>query len=173
MAKGQFKVGASFDFLSPEEHKQHLKEQQNFFADLLTGQEDDTITRSAGPFTTDSTGGTSTLPKGGAGVFRVPAGYDAFMTRLSVDYEGSDAATPQTCDLRVVADQNTPAALRTIANQVPNVFSDGKSSAPLFRGGQEVVVCMTGGPASTKIYCTIQVLILKRKPLNLDILDGQ
>ncbi len=172
MAHVTMKAGATFDLLSPQEHKEQLEKVVNDFEAWQRQAEGETITRSAGPFLTDSTGGTSTLPSGGGKVFHVPVGYDAFLTRLSVDYEGSTAASPLTCDLRVVADQNTPAALRSIINQIPNVFAEGKSHAPLFRGGQEVVVCLQAGPVSTSIYCTVQVLLTKRKFTHLDTLEG-
>ena len=171
MAKSQLKVGAEIEFITPDEQARQLKDMQSFFTKLMKGQEAETISRSSGPFTTDATGGTSTLAGGGGKVFRVPVGYDAYLTRLSVDFEGSTAASPTTCDLRVVADQNTPAGLRSLANQVPNVFTNSKSHAPIFRGGQEVVVCLTGGPATTMIYCTVQVILTPRKHIAADILD--
>ena len=172
MAEAEFRVGAKINFLSPEEHAAHLSRFYKQFEALMRGQEGETIVRSVTPFKTDATGGTSTLPYGGGEAYRVPNGYDAFLTRLSVDYEGSNAASLVSCDLRVVADQNTPASLRSIANVVPNVFENGRSHAPMFRGGQVIVICMAGGPASTSIYCTAQVLLTPRRHISADVLDG-
>ena len=172
MAKFQLKAGAEVDFLTDEELGQRLDDLQAFFRDLTRGQEGETITRTGGPFKTDGSGDTAYLPRGGGGIYEVPVGFAAFLTRLSVDYEGSSAASPQTCDLRVVADQNTPSALRTIADVVPNVFDASKSHAPLFRGGQVVVVCLTGGPVSTSIYCTVQVVLTPTKALGTDTLSS-
>ena len=168
--KVQLKAGAELDMLSAGEFSQGTKELANRFREIMRETEGETISRSAGPFSTDATGGTSTLANGGGHVYRVPTGYDAYLTRLSVDFEGSSAASPTSCDLRIVADQDTPAALRAIFNSVPAVYEASKSHAPLFRGGQEVVVCLIGGPASTSIYCTAQVLLTPRKAIHPDIL---
>jgi len=170
MAKFTLKAGGEVDFLTDEELGARLDGLRDYFAELVAGQEGETITRSADPFKTDGSGNTAYLADGGGRVYRVPVGFDAFMVRLSVDFEGSNAASPVSCDLRVVADQNTPAGLRSIANLVPNVFGESRSHAPLFRGGQAVVVCITGGPTSTSIYCTAQVLLTRRKALSSDTL---
>ncbi len=168
MAKSLFKVGAEIDFLTSDELSDRLDRAEQYFRDILQAQEGETIVRSAGSFKTDATGGTSTLGYGGADVYRVPEGFDAFLLRLSVDYEGSNAASPVSCDIRICADQNTPAALRAIYNVVPAVFDASRSHAPLFRGGQRVVVSITGGPATTTFYPTVQVLLTRRKALSSD-----
>lgn len=173
MAKSELKVGAEIEFITPGEQEKQLQRFFKLFEDLMRGQEGETISRSSGSFLTDASGGTSSLAQGGHSVYRVPVGYDAYLTRLSVDFEGSNASSPTTCDLRIVADQNTPAGLRSLADQVPNVFNNSKSHAPLFRGGQEIVVCLTGGPATTAIYCTAQVILTPRKHIAADILDTE
>lgn len=165
-------AGAEFDILSADEHKAQIERVKNDFIDWMRQTEGETITRSGSTFVTDATGGTAGLAKGGGGVFKVPVGYDAFVTRLSVDYEGSNAASPVTCDVRIVADQNTPSATRSINNELPSVFSESKGHAPMFRGGQDVVVCIAGGPATTTMYCSVQVLLTKRRHISSDILDG-
>jgi hypothetical protein len=143
------------------------------FREIMRGAEGETIRRSSAPFLTDASGNTAYLPRGGGGVYKVPVGFDAFLTRISIDYQGSNATTPAPCDLRIVADQNSPASLVAIFTQVPAVYSVGKSDAPLFRGGQEVVVCLTGGPVTTQIYCTVQVVLTPRKQNAPDALtDG-
>ena len=172
MAHVTMKAGATFDVLTPEEHRQRLERVMSDFQDWQRQSEGETITRSAGPFLTDATGGTSTLARGGGAVYRVPTGYDGILTRLSVDYEGSNASSTVSCDLRVVADFNSPAALRAIYNAVPAVYEASKSHAALFRGGQEIVVSLTGGPHSTAMYVTVQVLLVKRTHLSADVLDG-
>ena len=164
-------VGAELDLLSPKEHREALEKVVNDFEAWQRQSEGETIVRSSGSFALNSSGNTVGPENGGYGIYRVPAGYDAILTRCSVDYEGSSAASPVSCDLRICADTNTPAALRSIINQIPNVFADGKSHAPLFRGGQHVVVSITGGPASVNVYCTVQVLLTKRKHIFSDVLE--
>ncbi len=168
------KAGAEIGFLTPDDLDEQNAKMQDFFKELTRGQEGETISRSAGSFLTDSSGNTAYLPNGGGGVaYRVPVGFDAFLTRISIDYEGSNATTPQSCDVRVVADQNTPAALRLLNNQVPSIWDGSKSHAPLFRGGQAVIVCLTGGPVSTAIYCTVQVVLVpRRQRVTSDDLSG-
>jgi hypothetical protein len=170
MAKVLLKAGAEVDFLSEEEYIKQCKENRDFFEKMQKGAIGETITRSAGGYTTDASGGTSAGPYGGFGVYRVPVGFDAFLTRLSVDYEGSSAKSPTSCDVRIVADQNTPAALRAVNNTLPTVYEASKSHAPLFRGGQLVVVSITGGPATTTIYVSLQVILTPRKHISADIL---
>lgn len=161
MAKFFLKAGAEVDFLSGEEFDERIGAMQDFFLDLVRGQEGETISRSAGAFLTDATGGTSALGYGGADVYRVPTGFNAFLLRLSLDYSGSNASIPVSCDVRICADQNTPGALRALNNQLPSVFHASRSYAPLFRSGQRVVVSITGGPVSTHISPTVQVLLVK------------
>jgi hypothetical protein len=166
MAKVKLTAGAEVDLLSPKEHEAHLGHLEKAMREMA-GTVD---TQSAVPFSTDATGGTATLSAGGGVVYHVPAGYHAYMTRLSVDYEGSTAKTPVSCDLRVCADQVTPAALRSIAAMVPNVFSESRSHAPLFRPGQQIVVALQSGPATTMLYCTVQVLLVSTmRALHFDI----
>ena len=171
MATVKLAAGAEFDIMSSEEHRKHLQRVKEDFLDHMRQTEGETLTRSGQPFTTNSAGTTVGPENGGYGIYRVPAGYDAFLTRCSVDYEGSNAASQVSCDLRISADTNTPAALRSIASVVPNVFAEGRSHAPLFRGGQLVVVSMIGGPASTQFYCTVQVLLTKRRHISSDVLQ--
>ena len=170
MAKYVLKAGAEIDFLTSKELDAAVGHHLGQFGKNLREEAGETITRSGDSFVTNSAGSTSSLPRGGASVYSVPAGFDAIVTRLSVDYEGSNAASLVSCDLRIVADQNTPSALRSIAAAVPNVFAEGKSHAPIFRGGQHVVVCITGGPASTTFYATVQVLLIKRRHIYGDTL---
>jgi len=171
MAKVALRAGAEIDFLNSEEMATHLKDLKDYFSKMTREEQGDTIVRAGPTFSTDANGNTSSLPAGGGVVFQVPVGYDAYIVRLSVDFEASNASSPTGCDLRVCADQNTPAALRSIAAVVPNVFSSGRSHAPLFRGGQNVVVAITGGPATTVMYCTVQALLIKRRTVDLDVLQ--
>lgn len=164
------KAGAEIDFLSPEELHGELDKFKKDFIEHLRADLGLTVTRSGPTFATDAAGDTTSLPSGGGVVYTVPIGYDAFMTRLSVDYETSDAATPATCDVRVCADQVTPAALRAINNQVPTVYEASKSHAPLFRGGQNIVVAVESGPVSTTFYCTVQVILVPRRHVAADVM---
>jgi hypothetical protein len=173
VAKVTLKAGAELDLMSSDEHRQHLDRLKSDLLDWMRQTEGETLTRTGTTFVTNSSGTTAGPENGGYGIYRVPVGYDAFLTRCSVDYEGSDAADTVSCDLRISADNNTPAALRSLASVVPNVFAEGRSHAPLFRGGQLVVVSITGGPASTTFYCTVQVLLTKRKYTSADVLEGE
>lgn len=171
MATVKLAAGAEFDIMSSEEHKKHLQRVKEDFLDHMRQVEGETLIRAGKPFTTNSSGTTAGPENGGYGIYRVPVGYDAFLTRLSVDYEGSNAGSPTTCDLRISADNTTPSALRSLASVVPNVFAESKSHAPMFRGGQLVVVSIIGGPASTQFYCTVQVLLTQRRHLRADVLQ--
>jgi hypothetical protein len=171
MAKVLLKAGAEVDFLSADEYAKQSKETREFFEKMQRGAIGETITRSAGGFTLDAAGTSKSGPYNGAfGVYRVPTGFDAFLTRASFDYEGSSAASPVTCDVRICADQNTPASLRAVNNTLPTVYEASKSHAPLFRGGQLVVIAFTGGPATTEIYVTVQVILTPRKHISADLL---
>jgi hypothetical protein len=172
---GQFvlKAGANIELLTRDELASELTKVSNAFEALTREQEGETISRAAGSFKTDPSGNTAYMGPGGGVAYTVPAGFDAYLLRLTVDYEGSTAVTPQTCDVRIVADQNTPAGLRAIYNQVPAIFHASRSHAPLFRGGQRIVVCLIGGPVSTNIYPTVQVLLTRRKAVKTDTVDSQ
>jgi hypothetical protein len=176
VATVQLKAGATLDFLTPEEHKKQIERVKEDFLDHMRQVEGETIVRAGGSFATNAAGATAGQEGNGAvGVYRVPAGYDAFLTRLTLDYENSNQASggSVTCVVRVCADSDTPASLRTLINAVPNVFSASKSHAPLFRGGQIIVVSIYGGPVSTTFYPTVQVLLTKRKHTRSDALqDG-
>jgi hypothetical protein len=43
------------------------------------------------------------------------------------------------------------------------VYTASRSHAPLFRAGQRIVIGIQGGPASTLIYPTVQVLLVPNK----------
>jgi hypothetical protein len=167
------KAGAEIGYLTPDDLAKSNSEMKDFFKELTRGQEGETISHSAAPFLTDGSGNTAYLAYGGGRVYRVPVGFDAFLTRISIDYEGSNTTSPQSCDVRVVADAVTPAALRLINNQLPAIWDGSKSHAPLFRGGQLAIVALQGGPASTNISCTLQVVLVpRRQRVTSDDLSG-
>lgn len=170
MAKCTLKAGAQLDILSADEMAAQVDRIVQVYRDMELARDGETVRHTGSSFKTDGTGGTSSGPYGGYGVYRVPAGYNALLTRLSVDYEGSDAASLVTCDVRICANQNTPSALRSIANALPNVFDASKSHAPLFVAGELVVVSITGGPASTTMYVSLQVNLTKRLAIGSDTL---
>ncbi len=173
MGTGMLKVGAEIGWITPEDLAQSNSEMKSFFEKLMRGEAGETIVRAAGSFLTDASGNTSSLAAGGGGVYDVPVGFDAFLTRLSVDYEGSNANTPVACDLRICADQVTPAALRALFKSVPAVYEASKSHAPMFRGGQRVVVALGGGPATTALYVNVQVILTpRRQPITAADLGG-
>jgi hypothetical protein len=163
MALAKLSAGASLDILSGEEHKRHLSAFQRDIERTLSERDGTTEVRSGAPFLTDGSGNTSSLPDGGGQVYRVPTGFDAFLLRLSLDYETSNPGSPVTCGVRICADAVTPAALRGLTNALPNVYSASRSHAPLFRGGQRIIVGIQGGPATTLIYPTVQVLLVPNR----------
>lgn len=171
MAKAQFKVGADIDFLTEEELGRRLDKMADTFQSLMLSQEGETFTR-AQTFLTDSTGGTASFDQGAAQIYRVPTGYNAYLLRAAIDYEGSNVTSPTSCDVRIVADANTPSSLRALNNSVPAVFSASRNHAPIFRGGQRIGIAMTGGPHSTQIYVAIQILLTGLVPVKSDTLLG-
>lgn len=168
MAKVHLRAGAEVDFLNEEEFSRRMDRYEAFFENVTRQQEGETVLEAAPSFSTDSSGNTSSLPNGGGTVYQVPTGYDAFLTRLSVDYAGSNASSPKSCDVRAVADSNDPSALRLIYNIVPMIWEGSKSHAPIFRGGQRIVVAIAGGPTSTQMFSTVQVVLIKRKAVRDD-----
>jgi hypothetical protein len=103
---------------------------------------------------------------------RIPTGYDGLLVRCVIDYPGSNATALKSCDVRILADSNSPGGLRSITNQLPNVFTDGDSQASVFRAGQDIKIAIVGGPATTQIYVTLQVILLKhQKPARDDTLE--
>ena len=174
MAKYALRAGAEIDLLTADELDTKLAKRMGEFATNLRDQEGATVIRTAAPFTLNGSGNTvgSNFPDNCADIYRVPVGYDAFLTRLSVDYEGSSAASTVSCDVRVVADANTPAALRTLYDAIPSVYEASKSHAAVFRGGQRVGVSITGATANLQVYVTVQVLLVKRSALQYDIEAG-
>lgn len=163
MALVHLKAGAELDLLSGEEHRKHLTALQGEIMRALAERDGTTEVRSGAPFLTDASGNTSSLPDGGGGVYRVPTGFDASLLRLSLDYETSNPNAPVSCGVKVCADAVTPAALRALTNELPNVYSASRSHAPVFRGGQRIVVGIQGGPATTNIYPTVQVLLVPNR----------
>lgn len=170
MAKFLLKAGAEVDFLTEDEFSRRMTKFEGLFKALIEGQEGHTINSNGHSVKTDATGGTSTLPDGVKEVYRVPVGYDAFMTRFSIDYEGSNAASPVSCDIRVVAGSNTPSALRAIYNVVPAVYESSRSHAALFHQGENIGVSLTGGPASTTLYVSLQIVLVRNHPVDVDVL---
>jgi len=168
VAKVKLLAGAEVDLLSPEEHKAAFQELEDYFREA----DGTTIIRAAASFLTNSSGNTTGAYGGGNEVYRVPDGFHAYLTRLSGDYEGSTFKTPQSCDFRYCADYLNPSALRDGYSQLPWVFTYSRSHAPLFLQGQIVVVGIQGGPASTAIYCTAQVILVPTsKVLGADVLE--
>lgn len=167
--KVYLKAGAQVDFLSPEEFEDRFKAGLDAYRNLVRQEEGETMVRQGPTFVTDATGGTSTLGGGGGVIWQIPVGFDFFVTRLTVDYEGSTDKTPTSCDVRLCADQNTPASLRVLGAQVPFVYEGSKSHAPMFRGGQSLLVALTSGPATTTIYCGVQGVLTQRRYVPFDI----
>jgi hypothetical protein len=169
MAKVKLSAGAEVDLLSPKEHEAHLAKLEQF----LSERDGTTLVHAGSTFSTDASGNTAALAEGGGAVYRVPDGFHAYLLRLSIDFEGSNPSSPTTCGVKVCADYVTPSALRAANNTVPSVFSASRSHAPMFRQGQRVIVALQGGPATTMIYCTVQVLLVSTTGrLRTDVLES-
>lgn len=165
MAGFELKAGAHLTLLSSEEMHKEVDRLADLFDELLRGQEGETIVRSAAPFKTTSAG------KGTGKAFRVPAGYNALLTRLVLTWPGASAKTGGTkCTVIVAATTATAASsARAINTSLPSVYEASKSHAPLFRGGQQIAVGVTTGPATQTIFPTVQVILLKRRTVQADI----
>jgi len=163
MAHVRLGAGAEFDILSSAEHKAHMDRLRAELLGYLDERDGTTEIRASGSFLTDSSGNTSSMTDGGASIYRVPTDSNAFLLRLSLDYETSNPDAPFACGVRVCADAVTPAALRALTSALPNVYSASRSHAPLFRAGSRIIVGIQGGPATTSIYATVQVLLVPNK----------
>ena len=163
MAHVRLGAGAEFDILSSAEHRDHMRDLAKELEEFLAERDGTTEVRAGNSFLTDASGNTSALPDGGGTAYRVPTDSDAYLLRLSLDYETSNPAAPVTCGVRICADAVTPAALRALTTDLPNVYSASRSHAPLFRAGQRILVGIQGGPATTAIYPTVQVLLVPNR----------
>lgn len=164
MAKVTLRANATCDIASDEELCRRFDDFKEFFRNEVLAQEGETVVRAANSVTTDASGN-ATIP-----AYTVPVGYDAYLTRLTVDFAGSTFKTVVSCDARIVADVNTPAALRAGNGSVPWVYEASKSHAPLFRGGQTATVILTGAGTTTLIYCHVQVILTPRHATRADAL---
>jgi len=164
MAHVKLGAGAEFDILSAPEHKADMERLANDLRGFFDERDGTTEVRSASPFVTDASGNTSSLPDGGGVAYHTPTGFHAYLLRLSLDYETSNPDAPVSCGIKICADAVTPAALRALTNALPNVYSASRSHAPMFRSGQRIIVGVQGGPATTSIYPTAQVLLVRNRP---------
>jgi len=164
MAHVKLGAGAEFDILSSPEHKAHMESLRQELCNYLEEKDGTTEVRAASPFLTDASGNTSSLPEGGGVAYHTPTGFHAYLLRLSLDYETSNPDAPVSCGIKICADAVTPAALRALTNALPNVYSASRSHAPMFRSGQRIIVGVQGGPATTSIYPTAQVLLVRNRP---------
>jgi hypothetical protein len=165
MAHVRLKAGTEFDILSSEEHLAHVQRLRDEISRFFLERDGTIDTHAAPSFLTDAGGNTVSLPGGGGKVYTVRAGFHGYLVRLSIDYEGSNPSAPQNAGVKVCADQVSPGSLRAVTNVIPNVFSESRTHAPVFRPGQSVVVGLQGGPASTAIYCVTQMLLVPTSAL--------
>jgi hypothetical protein len=150
MARVKLEAGAEFDILSGEEYKKQSERLLQSVQGLLSARDGSWEVREG------QTGTTSGSGNAVINVHRVPQGSELRLHRLSVDYEGSNASTPVTCDLRLCRDLVTPSGLIDLYNIVPAVVDYGFHQGPIFREGQIIVISVTGGPASTQLSVGIQ-----------------
>lgn len=163
----ELRAGAHLTLISSKEFADEMEKVTLKVADLLRQESGETIVDQAPPFKTNSSGNGSGL------VYRIPVGYDGYLVRLVVDWPGASAKTGGTaCTVRVSSDP-TAASTRSVNNTVPSVLSTSRSHAALFRGGQSVFVTVTGGPPTQTLFCSVQVVLVRRKPLATDTLEAE
>ena len=161
MAKTEIRNGAQIDTLNAEEAKVLLRGHLQGVTGWFEEREGTVRVVTAEPITTDNTG------KGSGNVYHVAQGFRCYLLRLAVDFFGSSAASPVTCDVRISADEVNPASTVSINNSLPSVFTESKSHAPLFQPGQRIVVSTISGPTSTQLFCRLQVLLVPVGKVNL------
>lgn len=159
----ELKAGAYLDFVSPNELRDELTRMTGVVQDLIRQEAGETVFVSAPPFATNATG------KGSGTVYRIPAGYEGYLTRLVVTWP--TAKTGTACTLLVCADSVSAASTRAINDTAPSVLTDSRSHAALFRGGQAVIVSLATGPHTTTIFCSAQVVLVKLKTAGADVMD--
>lgn len=170
MAKTILRANAHVDILNADELRSVLAEAAREERAKKLEEDGEILIVSAPSFKTDASGNTAYLGDGAGLAFTCPAGFDVWLNRMSIDYEGSVSTSSQACDVRIVADAVTPAALRWIGTSIPNVADFSTSHAPLFRAGSRILVALQSGPVSKPIYCTSQVRLVARKPVRPDVL---
>jgi hypothetical protein len=168
VAKVQLKAGAQVDFLTSDEAKAAMDTMRQDLLDYFEDKGGDTQVIAPSSFTLDGSGDTAgaDFQDGGYPVYEVSQGFRCYLLRLQIDYEGSNAADLVTCDVRIVADANTPSSLRALNNTLPTAYDSSRSHAALFQGGQKILVSVTGGPESTELYVSGQVLLVPIKARN-------
>lgn len=168
MAEVELRAGAHLEFVTPKELEAENTRLLDSVAQMLREEAGETIVQSAPPFKTNSSG------LGSGTVYNVPRGFDGFMTRLVVTWPTAVAKTGGTkCTLLVCADTVSASATRAINTAAPAVFTASQSHAPLFRGGQQIVVSLTTGPHTKTVFCTVQVILVRRRPVWSDTLEPE
>lgn len=165
MAGVELKAGAYLDFVSPKEMHEELTRLQGFVQDLLRQEAGETVVVLADPFLTNATG------KGQGTVYRIPAGYEGYVTRLVVTWPTATAKTGTACTLLVCSDSVSASSTRAINNTVPSVFDASRSHAPLFHGGQAIVVSLKTGPHTQTIFCSAQIILVRRQDAGVDVME--
>lgn len=164
MAGVELKAGAYLDFVSPKEMHDELTRMTGVIQDLLRQEAGETIVFAATPFTTSATG------KGHGTAYRVPAGYECYLTRLAVTWPTATAKTGTKCTLLVCADTVSAGTTRLVNDTVPSVFDASRSHAPLFRGGQQIIVSLTTGPHAQTIFVNGQAVLVRLSTAGTDIM---
>lgn len=163
----ELKAGAYVDFISPNEMREELGRLAGLVQDMLRQEAGETVTFSAVPFLTSSAG------KGSGTVYRIPAGFEGYLTRLIVTWPTASAKTGGTkCTLLICADAISASTTRAINTLAPSAFTASRSHAPLFRGGQQIIVSLTTGPHTKTIFCSGQVVLVKLKTTHSDTLES-
>jgi hypothetical protein len=170
MAKVRFQAGAEMDYLSTEEHAKHLNKMAEAVLGNLRDRDGEYEQISPAQITLDGSG------NGSGAVALIRPGFRAWLTRLVLDYPSSSFKTASVvaANVRVTADTtDTPAQLRIGIPQLPYVWEASKSHAPFWQAGQRISVFVYGGPTTTTLTVTGQIILIpvdRRVPR--DILTG-
>lgn len=182
MAKVLLRAGAEVDFLTDEEMKKHTEHLANRFEAIVRGEEEETFTRACEPIAVTNSGGGAPFQDNNGVLYRVPVGYDAYLTRLAVALTTRYFSTPPGTVLAftsVYADEINPANMRIPIKtaSMPVLYEASRSHAPLFRGGQRIILrvqrIVVAATLPQMIFPNIQVLLTKRKAIRHDTLDPE
>lgn len=157
MAHFKLAAGADLEMLTDDELGRRLDKLESGLQKYIAAREGKIQRSVALPFTLNASGDGNGL------VYSVPTGFHGFLHRITLDYPGSNASTPQSCDVRIMGDDfNTPTSFREIINQLPNVYSCGnRFECPYFGPGETIHVVIVGGPASVQVYSQVQVELVR------------
>lgn len=176
VARFELKAGAQVDLLTDEELGRQLDRWQRGLEQYLHERQGTIRVFTGAQVPTDSNGNAITGPDGGGyGVYRVPEGFVAYLVRL--------VATSPTIEAQVTnpsingvlyfyADQATPSSFRgwDPSGSFPVQYESSRSHAPMFRGGQKLVVTIRGLSISSSaieenVAVSVQVILVRHSSI--------